>query len=89
MARTGKTGDKAPKSCRECARWKEGKDKIRVTELLEATITKMAEKLKSDDFRPSIGDYLKLVQMEQELRPRRAEGDQSDMGGTTRNPAEK
>ena len=67
MARTGKTGDKAPKSCRECGRWKEAKEKIRVSELLEATITKMAEKLKSDDFKPSIGDYLKLVQLEQEL----------------------
>jgi hypothetical protein len=58
---------KPPKECRECSRWVQLKEKIRVTELLASTIRKMEERLKADDFKPSIADYLKLVQLEQEL----------------------
>ncbi len=59
--------DNAPKECRDCSRWAELKEKIRIAELLASAIKMLEEKLKADDFKPSIADYLKLVQLEQEL----------------------
>ena len=66
-SKTGKAGDKAPKSCRECRHWKEAKERIRVNELLEATIDEYKKKLTAGDFKPTIAEYLKLLQAEQEL----------------------
>ena len=60
-------GDKAPKDCRDCERWKQMKEKIRIAQLLEVAITKMEKKLETDEFKPTVGDFLKLMQLEQEL----------------------
>ena len=57
----------ASKDCRDCAHWKEIKQRLRVAELLEKAIKKLEERLAEADFKPTVGDYLKLVQMEQEL----------------------
>jgi hypothetical protein len=57
----------APKSCRECGHWKEIKQRLRVVELLQTAIDRMEKRLKESDFKPTVGDYLKLVQMEKEL----------------------
>jgi lipoate-protein ligase A len=59
--------EKAPKTCRECSRWNEIKEKIRVAELLAKTIEGIEERLKDKTFKPTMGDYLKLLQMEQEI----------------------
>jgi hypothetical protein len=59
--------EKAPKDCRDCIRWKQIREKVRVARLLELAIGKMEARLKDDDFKPSIGDYVKLLQLEQEL----------------------
>jgi hypothetical protein len=67
MARKKAEGAKAPKECRHCSRWKEMKEKIRVAKLLQTAITKMEEKLEAEDFKPSIAEYLKLLQLDQEL----------------------
>ncbi len=66
MARK-KTEVQAPKECRDCGRWKEMKEKIRIAELLETAIAKMESKLKARDFKPTLAEFLKLVQLEQEL----------------------
>ncbi len=58
---------KVTKQCRDCERWHQMKEKIRIAQLLETAITKMEEKLKNEDFKPSVPDFLKLLQMEQEL----------------------
>jgi hypothetical protein len=58
---------KGLKGCRNCGRWKEAKEKIRILELLDEAIQKMEAKLKADDFKPTVADYLKLMQLEQEL----------------------
>ncbi len=53
-------------SCRGCNLWDEVKERVRITELLESAIEKMGEKLKADEFKPSLADYLKLMQLEKE-----------------------
>ena len=63
----GKKQEKAPKSCQECEHWTEVKNKLRVGKVLEEVLTKMEEQLKTNDFKPSLGDYLKLVQLEKEV----------------------
>jgi len=60
-------GDRAPKSCRECQRWKKVKDRAKLLTVLETAITKMETQLKAKALKPTIAEYLKLVQMEKEL----------------------
>lgn len=58
-----KTGGRT--TCRGCPRWEEMKGKMRVAELL----AKAAENFAQDNgekFRPSLAEYLKLVQLERE-----------------------
>ena len=63
----GKKQEKAPKSCQDCEHWTEVRNKLRVSGVLMNVITKMEEKLKAEEFKPSLADYLKLVQMEKEI----------------------
>ena len=63
----GKKEEKAPKSCQECEHWTEVRNKLRVGGILESVITKMETKLTANEFKPSLGDYLKLVQLEKEI----------------------
>jgi hypothetical protein len=58
---------KAPKTCEGCSRWKELKRKIRVSELLAKAIAAFETRLDAKELKPTIGDYLKLLQMEQEI----------------------
>jgi hypothetical protein len=55
------------KACRECDHWDKVKERVRITELLENAIAKLETKLKADDFKPSMADYLKLMQLEKEF----------------------
>jgi hypothetical protein len=64
--RTKKKTD-APKSCEECARWNEVKRKIRISKLLANAIAAFEAKLKGAQLKPTIAEYLKLVQMEHEI----------------------
>jgi hypothetical protein len=63
----GKRQDKALKSCQECEHWAEVRNKLRVGGVLETVIKQMEGKLKEPEFKPSLADFLKLVQMEKEL----------------------
>jgi hypothetical protein len=63
----GKKTEKAPKSCQECEHWTEVRNKLRVGGVLEKVIATMETKLTKDEFKPSLADYLKLVQMEKEI----------------------
>ena len=57
----------APKSCRECERWQEIRHKLRISELLTGAIDDLSERVKSKDFKLTLGDYVKLLQLEQEM----------------------
>ena len=59
--------EKAPKSCRDCSKWKEMKEKIRVSELLTKAIEKFEVRLGESEFKPTVAEFLKLVQLEQEF----------------------
>jgi hypothetical protein len=67
MAKTGTGRGQAPKTCRECSRWPEVREKFRISALVDAALKKLEEKLTTDEFKPTVADYLKLVQLEQEL----------------------
>lgn len=54
-------------SCRGCSLWDEVKERVRVTELLESAIEKLGERLQGQDFKPTLADYLKLMQLEKEF----------------------
>ncbi len=59
--------EKAHKSCQECEHWSEVKNRLRVGRILAKVIANMEEKLKTEEFKPSLADYLKLVQLEKDL----------------------
>jgi hypothetical protein len=57
----------APKKCQECSNWKEVRQKLRIAESLAKAIEGIEKRLKSKDFKPTLGDYLKLLQIEKEF----------------------
>ena len=63
----GKRQEKAPKSCQECEHWAEVSKKLRVGGILEKVIATMETRLAAEEFKPSLTDYLKLVQLEKEV----------------------
>jgi len=69
MAKTSKTNktDPAMKSCRECSEWHAMKEKLRISELLLKAIKGFEKKLDAQDFKPSLAEYLKLLQMGKEM----------------------
>ncbi len=62
-----KKPEKAPKSCLSCEHWAEVKTKLRVGDILKTVIQKMEANLTATDFKASLADYLKLVQIEKEV----------------------
>ena len=54
-------------SCQVCEHWAEVRNKVRVGDVLVQVIKKMEENLKAADFKASLADYLKLVQIEKEV----------------------
>jgi hypothetical protein len=61
-----KQQEKAPKSCESCEHWTEVQNKLRVGRVLESVIKTMEEKLATAEFKPTLADYLKLVQWQKE-----------------------
>jgi hypothetical protein len=52
-------------SCEGCRRWKEVKNKMRIAELLGKAAESFTDK--QGEFKPTLAEYLKLVQMEKEF----------------------
>jgi len=67
MGKTKRAEQAPPLKCRTCRNWREMKDRVRLLELLESAIDKMQKALMTEGFKPTVGDYAKLVQMEKEL----------------------
>jgi len=59
--------EKAPNSCRECRRWGEVRDKIRIHELLERAILQFENKIQRQDYEPTVAEYVKLLQLDREI----------------------
>jgi len=54
-------------NCRKCKKWEQVKSRMRVAEALVKSVDSVHERIKNGNFNPTVGEYLKLVQMEQEL----------------------
>jgi hypothetical protein len=65
----GKTESKTQQKqdCKQCSNWEAIREHVRVSELLDKAIASYDEKLKEADFKPTIAEYLKLLQLEKEL----------------------
>jgi hypothetical protein len=55
------------KSCRGCNLWDEVKERVRITELLEKALRQMEARITEGEFKPTMGDYLKLMQLEKDF----------------------
>lgn len=52
--------------CRECERWKEMKQRLRVTQALDKALTRFDEKVGATEFTPTVAEFIKLMQLEME-----------------------
>ena len=66
VTRAAQTKAKKEKTCEQCKRWADVKKRMRIAEVLASAVKGFQEKLESKDFKPTVAEYLKLVQMEQE-----------------------
>jgi len=67
MAKKARSKEKAPLSCRECENWVEVSKKVRVHDLLEKTLGEFEKKIAKDVYEPTVAEYVKLLQLGQEL----------------------
>jgi hypothetical protein len=54
-------------SCETCSRWQEIKQRFRIANLLKSLTEGMESRIKAQEVKPSVAEYLKLLQIEQEL----------------------
>jgi hypothetical protein len=59
--------ESAGKICQECPEWRTMKQRLRVSELLIRAIEGFESRLNAQDFKPTVSEYLKLLQLQQEL----------------------
>jgi hypothetical protein len=53
--------------CKRCSRWQELKQKLRITKLLSDLIGGVEERAEAKELKPTVAEYLKLLQIEQEM----------------------
>ena len=53
--------------CEDCGRWQEIKRKLKITELLNSLIGGVENRVAAKELKPTVAEYLKLLQIEQEL----------------------
>jgi hypothetical protein len=85
MGTKGKKTGQSPKDCRDCENWRDVQERVRVSEALEKAIKAVEAKIKSKDFKPTMAEYLKLMQVEKELK----QDDAKEIKVTWVEPAEK
>jgi hypothetical protein len=61
-----KTNNTKP-AMKSCSEWQEMRKKLRISELLAKAIKGFEARLNDADLKLTLSDYLKLIQMEQEL----------------------
>ena len=66
MAIKTRKPEKAPKECQDGEQRQIKNDKVRVAGLLSKAIRAFETRIQEADFKMTVGDYLKLVQMEKE-----------------------
>ncbi len=62
-----KRAKRAPTTCDGCERWGTVKRRIRISELLAKAMETLETRIKDKELKPTVADYLKLLQIEQEF----------------------
>lgn len=68
MAKKAGAKETGPRICRDCENWDEVSKRVRVNELLEQTLRQFEKKIQNDKYEPTVAEYVKLVQLGQELK---------------------
>jgi hypothetical protein len=58
---------KVDQLCKTCRRWDDIRERVRLAELVTSAASKLETRLMDRDFKPTLGDYLKLLQLEKEV----------------------
>jgi hypothetical protein len=67
MATEGRSRWKPPNDCRDCERWPEVSEKVRIKELLGRVIEKFEDKIAKVEYEPTVAEYVKLLQLGREV----------------------
>jgi hypothetical protein len=67
MAHKSRSQKAAPRSCRDCENWPTVSGKVRINELVQGAIAQFDAKIKKAGFEPTVAEYVKLLQLGQEL----------------------
>ena len=65
-AESGEPTIAAPRDCKMCPRWREVRRQMGIASILKKAVKKFENKLEDERFQPTVAEYLKLVQIEQE-----------------------
>jgi hypothetical protein len=57
----------ATADCEKCSRWNEIKQRLKISNLLKSLTEGMETRIQARELKPTVAEYLKLLQIEQEL----------------------
>lgn len=61
------TDSSIPDDCKECIHWDQVEQRVRVRSVLTSMVDKLEEKVEGGDFKPTIGDFLRTLEADQNL----------------------
>jgi len=61
-------------SCKECSHWPEVRERVRIGAAVEKAIKAFENKIEEGEFKPTVGEYVKLMQLENEIEERDSAG---------------
>ena len=59
--------ERTPRTCRECSHWSEIEGRVHLSSILGELLEKFKARLQDENFKPTVGEYLKLIELEKEL----------------------
>jgi hypothetical protein len=62
-----KTDASIPEDCKECIHWDQVEQRVRVRSVLTSMVDKLEEKVIASDFKPTVADFLKTLEADQNL----------------------
>lgn len=65
---TTRTNGNIPDYCKGCIHRDQVEHRVRVRSLMTSMVEKLEDRFKSDEFKPTIGDFLKVLDAEKELQ---------------------
>ena len=54
-------------ACKECSYWDEVGHRVKVRSVLTTMVDKLEEKVSAEEFKPSVGDFLKVLEVDKDL----------------------